>query len=90
MRQVHLIVSGKVQNVWFRAETKKKADSLGVVGWVKNLDSGEVEVYASGPETKLKELVQWCHQGPPKARVVQVKVEWDINVGSFHTFEIVE
>ncbi len=75
-RQVHLVVRGRVQGVYFRASTQHEAHRLGVVGWVKNRPDGSVEILAEGPEEALKKLLQWAHQGPRAARVDQVDVEW--------------
>jgi acylphosphatase len=75
-KQVHLVVHGRVQHVYFRASTQHEAHRLGVVGWVKNLPDGSVEILAEGQEEALKKLVQWAHQGPRAARVDRVDVEW--------------
>ncbi len=72
----HLVVRGGVQGVWFRASTQETAQRLGLAGWVRNRPDGTVEIHAEGPEAPLKELIQWCHQGPPLARVEAVDLEW--------------
>ena len=61
----HLIISGKVQGVWFRASTKQKAEQLGIAGWVKNTDNGRVEALIEGDEKQIQDMIKWCHQGPP-------------------------
>ncbi len=76
MTQVHLYISGRVQGVFFRHHTHKKATALKLTGWVRNLSDGRVEVFAEGPSDKLEELINWCHQGPPAADVEKVDVEW--------------
>ena len=68
-------ITGKVQGVFFRASTKDKADELGVTGEVRNLPDGGVEVIACGQEGQVAQLVAWCHDGPPRAKVEQVVVE---------------
>ncbi len=88
-KSLHLVISGQVQGVFFRAHTKEMADSLHLVGWVKNLPSGKVEVYAKGGVKHLEKLLQWCHKGPPQAKVSQVEVAWDKDLGDFSSFEIV-
>lgn len=75
MRRIRAIVSGRVQGVSFRASTCTEARRLGVVGWVKNRADGSVELEAEGPDAMVEALVQWCHQGPPPARVARVAVE---------------
>ena len=69
----HFLVSGQVQGVFFRAATEAAARRLGVTGWVRNLADGSVELVACGAEAKLSELERWLWQGPPRARVEQVR-----------------
>jgi acylphosphatase len=70
-----LIISGKVQGVYFRLETRKAALQAGVDGYVKNRADGSVEAVFQGPTQAVDQMVAWCHQGPPAARVDQVTVE---------------
>lgn len=70
-----IIVTGKVQGVFYRQSTKEKAVALGINGYVKNLPDGRVQVMASGTTDQLLQLVLWCKQGPPRAIVEEVKVE---------------
>jgi len=72
---MHCLVSGKVQGVWFRANTREKARQLGLTGWVKNLPEGRVEVLACGSQENIKQLYQWLHRGPALARVHEVSYE---------------
>jgi acylphosphatase len=72
---VRCLVSGRVQGVFYRASTQRKAEALGLTGWVRNLPDGRVEVLASGPEDALKELRDWLWQGPPHAAVTGVQCE---------------
>jgi len=65
-------VSGKVQGVWFRDSTRRKARELGICGYAINLDSGDVEVYAVGPDDALDRLEDWLAEGPPLASVSRV------------------
>jgi len=67
-----LLISGRVQGVFFRAWTVQHARSLGLSGWVRNLRSGEVEVLAAGVERALDELVRRCWDGPPDAQVAGI------------------
>ena len=64
-----LLVSGRVQGVFFRAWTEQRARALGVSGWVRNLDDGLVEVHAEGAPEQLDALERACRDGPPDARV---------------------
>ena len=87
--RVHLKIEGRVQGVWFRESTRKKAQFLGVLGWVRNRSDGTVEAVAEGEEDKVKALVSWCYQGPPSAQVTQVTKAWDEWQGEFNSFDVV-
>ena len=75
MKTVRLIIKGKVQGVFYRATAKDVADLTGVKGWVKNLPDNNVEITATATEETLQKFINWCKQGPPKARVEDVIVE---------------
>jgi len=87
--RVHLIIEGRVQGVWFRESTRRKALSLGVYGWVRNLPDGTVEVVAEGDEDRVEELVKWCHKGPPAAEVINVIKKEEEYLGEFNDFDVV-
>lgn len=74
MKCVHLIVSGRVQGVFFRDNTRKKANELGLNGYAKNLADGDVEVVAEGNEDKLKELIDFIKKGPGIASVTGIQI----------------
>ncbi len=74
MTTVHLIISGKVQGVFYRASAREMADRLGIQGWIKNTAEGNVEVMASGNEPELQRFIAWCREGPPKARVDDIVI----------------
>ncbi len=86
--QVRLIIKGRVQGVFFRASTRSTATLLNVVGWVQNLLDGSVEVLAEGEADNVKQLVDWCHKGPPGAFVTAVHVERQIATGEFNSFDL--
>ena len=87
MKCVHLIVSGRVQGVFFRDNTKRKAFQLGLKGYAKNLADGTVEVVAQGNEEKIKELIEFIKQGPGISKVTGVKTKHK-EPENFITFEI--
>ena len=89
MRRIRAIVSGRVQGVSYRASTATVARRLGLAGWVRNVDDGSVELEAEGPDDAVEKLVQWCHQGPPAARVTSVAVEERDATGVGRDFDIV-
>jgi acylphosphatase len=84
----HLIVTGRVQGVFFRLETRRAAERLGVKGWVRNLPDGAVEALLEGDRQAVEALIDWCRQGPPGARVDAVQVEPRAFESRFKTFEI--
>lgn len=88
-KSLHIKIRGKVQEVFFRVETRRKALELGIFGNVKNMSDGSVEVMASGEERNLKELLEWCYNGPTSAKVEKVEYEWLKNVKIFDNFEII-
>ena len=67
-----LVVTGRVQGVFYRASMRTEADRLGVSGWVRNADDGTVHAHLEGPHPALEELLAWCRTGPPQARVDEV------------------
>ena len=88
MKCVHLIVSGRVQGVNFRYYTKKKTLELGLKGYAKNLENGNVEIVAEGDEEKIKELIDFIKKGPGIASVTGIQVEHK-QPENFKTFEII-
>ena len=74
--RAHVFVSGTVQGVYYRANTREAARERGVDGWVRNLDDGRVEAVFEGPRGAVEELVEWCHTGSPAATVEGVEVEY--------------
>lgn len=67
-----VVVTGRVQGVWYRGAMQQEALRLGLSGWVKNLPDGRVEAVVEGPGHLVDELVRWCASGPPAAHVVDV------------------
>ena len=88
MEGVHVVISGKVQGVWFRASTRNQALGLGLTGWVRNLRDGRVEAHAEGPRERLLDLVDWCKDGPELAFVTDVQVTWVPATGELIGFEL--
>ena len=72
---IHAIVSGTVQGVYLRSNTRKKANTLNLTGWVKNLENGTVEVVACGSKKEVLALTEWLWEGPKQAEVSHVHWE---------------
>ena len=85
---VHVIIFGRVQGVWFRSSTKQKAEQLGVNGWVRNTKDGRVEAIFEGEENSVKSLLEWCHNGPPLAKIEKVEVNNQSPTNGFYDFSI--
>lgn len=88
MKRLEAKVYGRVQGVNFRASTRWIAKKLGLVGYVKNLEDGSVEIVAEGEENKLKELLTWAQKGPLFAKVVKVDFSFKEAQNNFRDFEI--
>ncbi|MBT8364217.1 MAG: acylphosphatase [Deltaproteobacteria bacterium] len=86
--RAHVIISGLVQGVFFRMETKRAADRFGVFGWVRNLKDGTVEAVFEGDREPVDAVLGWCRQGPPHANVADVKVTWNDYTADFKGFDI--
>lgn len=75
--RAHVLVSGNVQGVFFRATTKEQARDHGVDGWVRNLDDGRVEAVFEGPDDAVDAMVAFCHEGSDAAQVEDVDVTYE-------------
>ena len=77
MKSVRVLISGRVQGVWFRAWIKRQATALGLNGWVRNCRNGEVEALFAGPVESVDTMIAQCRKGPPLACVNAVSSEQD-------------
>jgi acylphosphatase len=75
--RAHVRVTGYVQGVFFRSETRARARGRGLAGWVRNAADGTVEAVFEGTRDAVDSLVRWCEEGPRGARVDDVRVEWE-------------
>lgn len=89
MERVHILVSGTVQGVYYRYNTMKKAQALGLKGWVRNLKDGRVEIVCEGRAEDIDRLLEWCKKGPPGAHVESLEVRRQEFKGEFTAFEII-
>ncbi len=86
--RAHAVISGRVQGVFFRMETKQAAERCGVFGWVKNRREGTVEAVFEGDKEKVDAVLKWCWQGPPLSSVTDVATKWEEYTGSFSGFDV--
>jgi acylphosphatase len=86
--RVRVIVSGRVQGVFFRAFVQERAYSLGVTGWVRNRPDGKVECVFEGQARNVSEMVDACRKGPPRADVDGVEARMEEYKGEFATFSV--
>ena len=86
--RLHAIVTGKVQGVWFRAWTRDTARELGLTGWVRNRADGSVETVAEGSRELLAEYEDRLWDGPPLARVREIRTEWSEDHENFTAFDV--
>lgn len=87
--EANITISGHVQGVFFRANGQEQAQKRGLTGWIRNEADGTVSVCAQGPREAIEDFAAWCRQGPPAARVENVKIEWSEEPSAQYTeFEI--
>jgi len=86
--RAHVLVSGRVQGVFFRFETRRLARRMGIAGWVKNRGDGRVEAVFEGKREAVERMVEFCRGGPSGARVTNVEVRWEEPTGEFEGFNV--
>ncbi|MCZ7627548.1 MAG: acylphosphatase [Candidatus Methylomirabilota bacterium] len=74
--RAHVVISGWVQGVCYRAYTVDEASAAGIAGWVRNTADGRVEAVFEGEKSAVEAMIAWCHKGPSAARVSNVEVVW--------------
>lgn len=87
--RAHIYVSGIVQGVFYRSETRDVAQARNVKGWVRNLRDGRVEAVFEGEKPDVEAVLAFCRKGPPGAHVTALEVEWEEWKEEFKDFKIV-
>lgn len=87
MVRARVLVSGRVQGVFFRSEITHESEKRGIKGWVRNLPDGKVEAVFEGEEKSVREIIEFCKRGPPGAKVTEVDVTWETYTGAIRHFE---
>jgi acylphosphatase len=88
LKTVSILITGKVQGVFYRKSARDQALAIGLRGSVRNLPDGSVQAIATGEPAQLDSFIAWCKQGPPRAAVNNVTVS-ELEFQSFENFEIV-
>lgn len=86
--RVHAVIHGTVQGVFFRASAQNEARKLDLIGYVRNLPDGTVELEAQGDAAAVDRLIDWCWQGPPDADVTRVTSDLVAAVEGEGVFEV--
>jgi len=88
MIRAELVISGRVQGVFYRASARAEGERLGLAGEVRNLLSGEVHAVVEGEEDRVEAFIAWCRLGPPAARVDDVQVRRAPSSGALRGFRV--
>jgi acylphosphatase len=86
--RAHVIISGRVQGVFFRVETRNQALKRNVAGWVRNMADGRVEAVFEGEKEDVEKLIVFCKKGPQGAQVTKVDFHWEEYTGKLTGFKI--
>jgi len=86
--RARVVITGKVQGVFFRMATRNEAQRWGLYGWARNRSDGTVEAVFEGDKPAVETLLQWCKKGPPHARVDRVDIQWEDPAEDLDHFEI--
>ena len=87
-QRIHILVTGKVQGVFFRQATKVVAIKNNVTGCIKNLENGQVEIILEGDEKNVNSVVDWCRHGPANSRVDEIEINNQKFSNQFLEFEV--
>ncbi len=86
--RAHVFITGRVQGVFFRYETRDVARRHNVNGWVRNLSDGRVEALFEGEKEDVESVIEFCKIGPPGAKVTNLEINWENYKGEFKNFKI--
>lgn len=86
--RAHILITGRVQGVYFRSYARAEAEKLSLSGWVRNSAGGSVELVVEGEKEDVEAMIGWCRKGPPSAIVTNVSTEWEDFKDEFDCFYI--
>lgn len=89
-KSIHILVSGRVQGVYFRVSARDRALKLGLLGMVRNLADGRVEILAQGSESAVERFLEWCWKVPGPARVDDLEIEEWTSCSNYDSFVIAD
>jgi acylphosphatase len=87
--RARVVISGRVQGVYYRSYAVDEARELGIDGWVRNTSGGDVEAVFEGQREAVKKMLDWCWKGSPSSRVDDVRVTWEEATGEFDGFDVI-
>ena len=88
LARCHVLISGRVQGVFFRLETANIARKKNITGLVRNLRDGRVEAVFEGKRQDIDRLIRFCRRGPPSAIIKNLEIKWEPWRGEFQEFRI--
>lgn len=88
--RAHIKIIGLVQGVFFRASAMRKARTLGITGWIRNLDDGSLEIIVEGELSIIDNFIAWCKFGPPNAKVERIHIQFESPKDEFNDFRIIQ
>lgn len=86
--EAHVVVTGKVQGVFFRASTREVASGWGVRGFVRNLPDRSVEAVLQGERSAVEKVIEFMGEGPPGALVTEIRVDWRPPTADYRGFDV--
>lgn len=86
--RAHIFIEGKVQGVGFRNFIQRKAQTMDVRGWVKNLSDGRVEAVFEGEKMDIDQMIEACMEGPPAANIHNLEEDWEESAADIEGFDI--
>ena len=87
--KAHIFITGRVEGVFFRSNTRNEAKKQHVNGWVRNLHDGRVEAIFEGRKEDVDKLIDFASKGPSGAKVIDLNIKWESYDGKFDDFEII-
>lgn len=88
LKRAHVVISGRVQGVFYRSYTRDMANRYKLKGWVKNLPNRNVEAVFEGEASNIEKMLKWCAKGSPNSKVKLVDYKWEEYTGEFDSFSL--